>query len=158
MTPISAIGRSERGFTLVEVMVGLLVVGLLTGAVLMTLPPPGPRLADEAERLAGRLAQAREEALATNRPVEVALDTDGYGFRVLRLGAWTSLSDEPAFRRVRWPDGLTARVETADGRDAVRFDSTGAAEPAVVRLATAERRVAVSVDAQGEVRVDDRAK
>ena len=71
MTPTLATGAcrgaSERGFTLVEVMVALLVMALLTSAVLLTAPDPGPRLAEEAERLAGRLAHAREAALTTNR-------------------------------------------------------------------------------------------
>lgn len=155
MTPTSATGARPahaRGFSLVEVMVALAILGLLTGTVLMTLPQDGPRLSDQAERLAARLEHAREEALATNRPVEVAFDALGYRFRAQRRGAWTSL-DEGPFEPQVWPEGLAVTVEAADGRSAVRFDSTGAAEPAVIRLASKSRAVRVAVDAQGETQV-----
>ena len=133
-------------------MVALAVLGLLTGAILMTLPDPGPRLSDEAERLAARLEHAREEALATNRPVEVAIAPDGYRFRVLRKGAWTAL-DEGPFAPGAWPEGLTVSVAAADGREAVRFDVTGAAGPAEIRLSNGTRSVRVVVDAAGESQI-----
>jgi general secretion pathway protein H len=160
MTPTSATGPSraaaERGFTLVELMVALLVMALLTSAVLLTVPDTGPRLSDEAERLAGRLAHAREAALTANRPVEMVIRPDGYAFREQRRGAWAPLEDGP-FAPARWPESLTVAVESADGRSAIRFDSTGGAEPAAVRLANRRAAVRLTVDAQGEVRVDDRA-
>lgn len=155
MTPTSATGArpaSERGFSLVEVMVALAILGLLTGAVLMTLPADGPRLADEAERLAARLEHAREEALAKNRPVEVAFVANGYRFREQRRGAWEPLDGGP-FEPQTWPEGLAVAVEAADGRQAVRFDTTGAAEPATIRLSNRTRAVRVAVDAQGETQV-----
>jgi len=161
MTPTSATGASspaaERGFTLVEVMVAVLVMALLASAVLLTTPDPGPRLADEAERLAARLMHAREAALTANRPVEMALDAQGYAFREQRRGRWTPLEDGP-FQPKRWPEGLAVSVEAGEGRSAVRFDSTGAAEPVTVRLANRIDTVALTVDAQGEVRIDDRAR
>jgi type II secretion system protein H len=164
MTPTSATGASdpagivpERGFTLVEVMVALLVMALLTSAVLLATPDPGPRLGDEAERLAGRLAHARQAALSANRTVEMTLGAKGYAFREQRRGAWVALDDGP-FEARAWPEGLAVAVEGADGRNAVRFDSTGGADPAVVRLAGRRGSASVSVDAQGEVRVDAGAR
>jgi general secretion pathway protein H len=155
--PTSATGAErggEAGFTLVEVLVALVVMALLTGAVLMTLPGEGPRLAAEAERLAARLDHARDEALTGARPVEVALTDAGYALRAQRKGRWEPL-DDGVLEPVAWPEGLTASVESADGRSAVRFDPTGAAEAAVITLSSGERRTRVTVDPQGEVRIDD---
>ncbi|MCR5881094.1 GspH/FimT family pseudopilin [Phenylobacterium sp. J367] len=136
-------------------MVAMLVMALLTAAILLTVPDREPRLSDEAERLAGRLTHAREAALTANRPVEMAFDGQGWSFREQRRGAWTALDGGP-FRPGHWPEGLTVAVDSADGRTAVRFDSTGAAEPAAIRLANRRSNLSVVVDAQGEVRVDAR--
>ncbi len=142
----------ERGFTLVELLVAIAILGLLTSVIVLNLPESGGRLADEADALAGRLRRAQEEAILTNRSVEVALSPAGYGFRVQRAGAWTPLQDGP-FEARRWGEGVVAEVRGPDGRSAVRFDPTGAAEPAQVRLHKGRRAVAVSVDGQGQVSI-----
>lgn len=137
-------------------MVALAILGLLTGAILMTLPPRGPRVSDEAEALAARLEHAREAALTANRPLEVTLEADGVAFREQRRGEWVPLTEGP-FKPRPWPEGLSVAVDS-DGRRAVRFDSTGAAEPATVRLTDGRRTTRVVVDAQGEVQVRDGAR
>jgi len=155
--PISATGarrRRDAGFTLVEVMVALFVMGLAAGAILLNLPPPGPRLSDEAERLAARLRNAQQEAVLTNRDVEVVITPQGCGFRVRRQGRWTPL-DTGAFESRPWAEGLSVRVQGGEGVEAVRFDSTGGAEPAAIRLSAGGRSVGVAVDPQGHVRIHD---
>ena len=68
------------GFTLVELMVVIAIIGVAAGAVLLSMPDPRPTLAVEAERFAARLTLAREEAVMTNRPVALRADAAGYGF------------------------------------------------------------------------------
>jgi len=144
---------SEAGFTLVELMVVLVIIGLLGAAVVMTAPDGRGEVRREAEAFAVRLQRAREEALLTNRAVEVQVDGEGYGFRTLRRGEWQELTEEP-FEAHRWEDGVTAALTALDGREGVRFDPTGAAEPAQVTVSRAEQRMRVAVDETGEVRID----
>lgn len=152
----SATGASspaEAGFTLVELMVVLVVMGLIAGAVVLTVPDGRPRLADEAERLAARLVMAREEAVITNKSVDVAFTSRGYAFRKLVGGTWTPLAGA-SFEAIAWPEGVTAEVETGDGREGLRFSSDGAAGAGKVTLNAEARQVAVTVDEAGNVRVD----
>ena len=134
-------------------MVVLVIIGLLGAAVVMTAPDGRGEVRREAEAFAVRLQRAREEALLTNRAVEVQVNAQGYAFRTLRRGEWEELAAEP-FEAHRWGAGVTAALAALDGREGVRFDPTGVAEPAEVVISRAEQRMRVAVDETGEVRID----
>ncbi|MFN3522492.1 MAG: GspH/FimT family pseudopilin [Phenylobacterium sp.] len=154
MTPTSATGaEAEAGFTLVELMVTLFVIGLAGAAVVLTIPDHRPPVSEEAERFAARLTRAKEEAVLTNRSVDVAVTGAGYRFRVYVRGAWAPLAEKP-FGEARWSEGLKASLEADGGRTGVRFDPTGGADPAVITLTREARRARVSVDEAGNVRVE----
>lgn len=63
--------RVPRGFTLLELMVVLVIIGICTAGIglgLGSLLDPGRQLRQEAERLAQRLQVARDEARIDGRP------------------------------------------------------------------------------------------
>ena len=153
--PISATGsdrRREAGFTLTELMVVLTIIGLLATVVAMTMTDGRPSGAQEAERFAARLVRARDEALMTNRTVEVAVSPRGYAFRVGGPQGWTPLEDGP-FREVAWSP--ETRLSATDAVEQVAFDPAGVATPADYVITRGARSSRVTVDTAGNVRVDD---
>jgi len=145
----SATGKSERcGFTLVELMATLAIIGLAAGAVMLALPETTPDVADEAARLGARLTAAREEAVMTNRAVAIEATATGYAAQVFDGAGWRPLTDGP-FHPETWQAGTTLKS------DAVRvaFDPTGVAEPATIILTREAATATVAVDGAGEVRV-----
>src|SRR3954470_17340021 len=69
------------GFTLVELMVVLVILGLASAAVILTLPERGGSLSAEAERFAARAKAARDNAILDARAASVAIGPGGYEVR-----------------------------------------------------------------------------
>lgn len=148
----SASAKNTRaGFTLVELLMVVAILGLAAGAVVLAVPDPRPAVGAEAERFAARLSRAREEAVLSNRPVAVEVTRTGYAFAAFDGRAWSALNDGP-FGPETWQTGTAVAPE--EGARFV-FDPTGVAEPVVVTLARDGKRRTVSVDGAGEVRIDD---
>ena len=157
MQPISAIGERgrEAGFTLTEMLAVLAIIGVAAGAVLVTAPEPGGSLGDEAERFAARLVRAKEEAVLTNRTIEVRITVEGYDFAVRRGPARNALVEKP-FGAVAWGQNTTAILNETGAPARIAFDPTGMATPADIALYRESGSARVAVDAGGNVRLDAR--
>lgn len=143
--------RSEAGFTLVELMVVLVIMGLMASVAVLAVGRRQPSLAKVADQFGARLVRAKEEAILTNRPVGVRITSQGYAFRARTAAGWAALEDGP-FKPATWGDGVTAVMGAPYGQ--ISFEASGAAEPLAVTLSRDTRRIRVSVDAAGNVRVD----
>ena len=152
MKPTSAIGN-EAGFTLTEILVVMFIVGLLITAVLLAAPVIRMSLTEEAENFAARLTRARDEAVLTNRTIEVKIWAKGYEFEVARPGGRTRLTEEP-FGLKTWSENTVVAVTGETGNARVSFDPTGLATPAVIELIRGDGRVRVSISNAGEVAID----
>jgi general secretion pathway protein H len=147
---ISATG-SERGFTLVELMVVMSIIAVASAAVLFSLPDNGRTLRDSAERFAAQAATLRDAAVMDASSKAIRLDPNGYHFEHFTDGMWVTTTEKP-FRPVSWPDGVRARMSPA-GEARIRFDATGLADPSTVFLSADGKQASVMVDAGGEIRL-----
>jgi general secretion pathway protein H len=142
---------AEHGFTLVELMVVIALIGLATAAVIWALPDPRGRLADEAERFAGRAKAAHDLAIAGSRPVSLWVTATGYGFDERRGGRWVAIGEKP-LRVTQWGQGTRAQVD--GGRERVTFDPTGLVDhPLAVRIARESASTAITIAGDGAVKV-----
>ena len=139
--------RGEAGFTLVELMVVLVILGLASAAVVLAMPAPGGSLETEAERLAARAKAARDEAIVEARPAALAVGQGGYTLSRRTGGAWQVVAHHD------WVEGTRAEASgTFEGR--TRFDATGTADPLNVTLRRGNRTVAVIIGNDGTVHVE----
>jgi general secretion pathway protein H len=119
----------ERGFTLIEMIVVLVVLGLVLGLVIAHGPVRSRRLEIDAaaRHLAGALRVARSRAIAEGRVALVRLGSGGY-----RLDGETPI--------VLPPDILLA------GDSTIRFTPDGGSSGAQILLRDGDKRITISVD------------
>lgn len=154
--PISATGNrasaGENGFTLIELMIVLAIMGLVAAGVIVAMPDSRGRLSGEAERFAARTAAARDLAILEGRPVAVRVTARGYAFDRRQAGEWAPIPDSE-FRSQPWSRGTAALVGQG-GTIRTAFDATGQpSAPATITLARDGQRARIAIAADGGVRV-----
>jgi general secretion pathway protein H len=162
MMPTSATGADTApkpatrrdGFTLIELMVVLMIIGLATAAVVVAIPDRQSQLADDADAFAAKLVTARDLAVITGRDIAAAVDVNGYVFSRRDGADWRTTMDKPLQSRA-WPAGTAVQTRFESG-DKLVFDATGLATPALITLQRGSSRASVVVDVAGNVHVEAR--
>jgi len=140
----------ERGFTLVELMVVIVIIGLMSGAVVLTMADPRGRISSDADRFAGRVRAARDAAIVDGRPVALWVSSTAYGFERRAAGQWQAVTEGPLAAR-DWSGGTRAALGQATQMRVV-FDSVGRADQTMrFGLDRDGRTLRVAVDLDGKV-------
>ncbi len=143
--------RSRGGFTLIEMMVVILLLGVAFTYALVNLDSltPRTRLDKGARDVGDTLTRLREMAVFSGRVHFLEYDLDGERFRIYRP-ATTAETSEGASEYIEtdWfvlPDGvrlediqLDIRSRTKDGQMTVEFTPTGEVTGHLVHLTSAE--------------------
>ena len=145
-------GGAEDGTSLIEMLVVLAILALVAAMALPGAQTPGrgPPLGLVASDIAARLRAARSLAIAQNRDVSFAIDTDTRTYGVAGTGAPQTL---PATVDVAV---TTARTHIREPREAqLVFFSDGTSSGGTIRLANQHQSVAIGVEwLTGAVRIE----
>jgi len=115
-TGTSAIRRAPRGaraagFTLVEMLVVVAIIGIICAAIVLSVSSSGrdQELEKESDRLLALFTYAREQAELQTREFGVMFADDGYEFLTYdnRRGAWRGVFEDDALAARKLPYGLT---------------------------------------------------
>lgn len=115
--------QDTAGFTLVELMVVLLIIGLMASVVVFSFPSGNSALEEDAQRFAARTAALRDNAILQSRPMAVQVTPSGYSFLERRKGSWSVIEDKP-FVSTNWSGGISAKIGE-QGSMMISFESTG---------------------------------
>ena len=142
----------KNGFTLVELMVVIFIVGLASAAVVMMSASPDRGARNEAEQLAARIAALRDHAILQSRGMAVWVRPSGYGFDARGNGGWQPLTAAP-FSTTNWKRGTVAQIGNG-GQFRIVFDSTGMPSSAIqIGIKRGAASASVDVSATGDVDV-----
>lgn len=152
--------QNARGFTLVEMLVVLLIMGITVGLVSANLQPSQrDRLRVEAERLAQIMDLAAEESRTTGK--SIAWTADASGYRFWRQGGdseWSEIRDSDLLRARSMPHGMSIsdfRVEAMGPQPTMRveFPPGGAMLAFNVELSLGVEHYAIAASPIGDLRV-----
>lgn len=144
---ISATGKRDQGFTLVELMATIAIIAVATAAVVLAFPVGDNQTRIEADRFAARVALARDLAITTVRPVSLIIDQRGYRFEERRNGLW-----RPVEKPQIWGKGVQMLTDGNTAR--LVFDPVGLAEQdQLITLIKGDERTQIRIAATGGVNV-----
>ena len=149
--------RRQRGFTLLELLVVMVIAGIMLGVVSFNaLPNSRQRLENDAKRLALLFQLARDEAILRNLPVAFDVDQFGYHFLVREDRVWSPLKDDMLRERSFELSPIQLSIEPPQNQANVRiiFGREPVDKPFVLTLKTPDASVKIVADGVGHYSVE----
>jgi general secretion pathway protein H len=118
MRPWRAARRRVSGFTLLELLVVVVIIGIITSMAVISVNVLGGdhEMQQEAERLQAILVQAQEDAMLQSRDLGLRLDPTGFEFLEYdgRTERWRTVLGDSLLRERALPPGVLVRLRLED--------------------------------------------
>jgi general secretion pathway protein H len=101
----------SRGFTLLEILVVVLIIGLILSLATLTIAPgEGQKLEREAKRIYALMEVVKEEAVLNSQEMAFAMTDEGYGFQVFAVDGWQPLEGDNVLRDRELPEQIRMKL------------------------------------------------
>lgn len=136
----------QRGFTLIEILAVLIIIGVVTAAAVISVRALGGRddQGQAATRLAGLIELASENARMENRQYGIVIKPSHYLFVRYETNGWIPVENDPVLKRRDLPDGMTLTVSV---QNPIQMPSTSTAGSAASAAAAASANANAGMDA-----------
>lgn len=152
--------RQNHGFTLIEILVALLIIGVISASIVVNaFPDEREILQQEANRLGLLLEQARDQAFIGGRSIAWSAQDDGYTFWQLNAQhQWEPITGDQVMRARKLPSSMAVsallinQVKVARG-DRLIFSPSGLNPAFDAILTLHEQQLRLSSDSLGQVQI-----
>ena len=143
----------EAGFTLVEILSVLVVIGLMSSVVILSMPQPKSELDKQAQRLSVELNALAQDGLISGSVTAAGFSKDGYALYTFENSEWTERVS------AEWQDSYrmtltraSAKLELPKKADPIiLFQPTGLSTPFEFTLSDRETKYALKTAGDGRV-------
>ncbi len=149
-----------RGFTLLELLVVMVIVGITLGVVSFNaMPSERQVLLNDAQRIALLLQLARDEAIVRNRPIAFEAEATRYRFLLHDENTWQVLKQDDLLHErefKRSPVTFSVSPPLAEQAVPLRiiFGREPVSKPFVLTLSIGDAHVAIRADGIGHYMVE----
>ena len=160
LIPMRACLKPAYGFTLLELLVVMVIVGITLGMVSFNaMPSERQALQSDAQRIALLLQLARDEAIVRNRPIAFEAEAEGYRFLLREDNVWQviqhdDLLRERKFKRTPVTYSINPPSPELDAALRIIFGREPVSPPFVLTLAVGDAQVAIRADGIGHFAVE----
>jgi general secretion pathway protein H len=143
----------DSGFTLVEILCVLVVIGLMSSVVILSIPTPKSNLEKQATLLSGQLNALAQDGLIRGTVNAAGFSKEGYALYSFENSEWTQRASG------EWGDNYrlsftraSARLEMPKTTDPIiMFQPTGLSTPFELTLSDRDAKYALKTDGDGRV-------
>jgi len=143
----------ETGFTLVEVLAVLIIIGLMSSIVILSIPTPKSALEKQAQVMVGSLNQLAQNSIINGRVSAAGFSQSGYTLYEYDQDEWQELASD------EWDEGYRLQYKRADTRldipknasPSIVFEPTGLSTP--FELAMSDNDIGYTLMTAGDGRV-----
>jgi len=145
----------EAGFTLVEILSVLVVIGLMSSVVILSIEPPKSALEKQAERLNSELNALAQDGLISGSVNAAGFSEEGYALYSFENSEWTErVSDE-------WQDSYRITFTRASAKlnlpkttdPIVMFQPTGLSTPFELTLSDSDLKYSLRTEGDGRIQL-----
>ncbi|WP_034388828.1 prepilin-type N-terminal cleavage/methylation domain-containing protein [Hellea balneolensis] len=148
-------GRTAKdsGFTLVEILCVLVVIGLMSSVVVLSIPQPKSELEKQAALLSGQLNALAQDGMISGSVTAAGFSEDGYALYAFENSEWTEKAAG------EWQDSYRLTLSRASAKldmpkttePIILFQPTGLSTPFELTLSDRETKYALLTAGDGRV-------
>lgn len=143
----------DSGFTLVEILCVLVVIGLMSSVVILSMPTPKSNLEKQATLLSGQLNALAQDGLISGTVNAAGFSKEGYALYSFENSEWNQRASG------EWDDNYrlsftraSATLEMPKTTDPIiMFQPTGLSTPFELTLSDRDAKYALKTDGDGRV-------